>query len=116
MIAVQQRVLTRWALERRKTEPEPRCPRVLMPEPAIGDLFEDAFGPLLRDAAGHVEVGLRLQKTLAPLAGVAPAEFSASARAYSRRALAHAGAALALEEDRARLAQAAAGIGATAAP
>jgi hypothetical protein len=87
---------------------------VLVPGLATEDLFEDAFGPLLRDAAGHVEVGLRLQKTLAALAALAPAAFSPCAREYSRRALEHAAAALALEEDQARLAKVAAAVGAPA--
>lgn len=35
---------------------------------ALDDLVEDAFRPIARDGAGMVEVGIRLQKTLASLA------------------------------------------------
>ena len=73
--------------------------------------MEDAFGPLLRDAAGLLEVGLRLQKTLAALAAIDPLRFGHGAAAFSAKALAHARPALALDEDRARLAAAAAEVG-----
>lgn len=36
--------------------------RVAVPELSIMDLFEDAFRPIARDAAGNIEVMLRLQK------------------------------------------------------
>jgi len=37
----------------------------------LPDLVEDAFRPIARDGAGMVEVGIRLQKTLASLADIA---------------------------------------------
>jgi hypothetical protein len=82
---------------------------VAVPALSAADLFEDAFGPLLRDAAGILEAGLRLQKAMAVLTAVDPDRFGDIARDFSARALAHADGKLALAEDRARLAAAAPG-------
>jgi uncharacterized membrane protein len=103
VISAQQRLLTDWA----RAEPggeEPSCPDVEAPSLAVEDMFQDAFGPLLRDAAPNLEVGIRLQKTLGALAVVDPGRFAAFAAEYSARALDHAGQALVLADDRARLA------------
>ena len=60
----------------------------------LGDLVEDAFRPIARDGAGVVEVGIRLQKTLASLADLAgPArgrpftDAATDARARAQRVL-----------------------------
>ncbi|MEI4486230.1 DUF2254 domain-containing protein [Frigidibacter sp. MR17.14] len=84
-----------------------RYPRVRVPPLATADLFEDAFAPIARDGAAMFEVQLRLQKTLAALAGIAPARFAAPARAQSATALARAEGALTLQAERDRLAAAA---------
>lgn len=97
VITTLQRLLTLW----RHTPPEPpRFPRLSAPAIETRDLFNDAFGPLTRDAAGCVEVGLRLQKSLVTLAAIGLPD---EARMISVRALALADAAL-VAEDRARLA------------
>jgi uncharacterized membrane protein len=112
VIATLQRLLTLWARDMAPSEdPTPRD-RVLVPGLETGDLFDDAFGPLIRDAAGMVEVGVRLQKTFAVLAAAGPADFAAEARALSQKAVRHARAALDLEEDADRLAALAADVGA----
>jgi uncharacterized membrane protein len=117
IIAVQQRLLTQWAeagTEAATAEgaAAPRFPRVAVGTLTPGDLFEDAFGPLVRDGAKMVEVGLRLQKSLAALAALRVPDFPEQARRVSALALAHADAALAIEADRHRLAEAAARVGA----
>ncbi len=100
---------------RNEVAPEPPvCPRVHVAEPSVADLFEDAFGPLARDGAPILEVGLRLQKTLAALAANGGPEVAAAAREQSRRALAQAEEALVLETDVARLRAAAERVAATA--
>lgn len=98
-----QRLLTLWADELRR-DAAPECPDVTVPELDSAALIDDAFGPLARDAAGMVEVGLRMQKALVILARVAPDLFAEPVTAMSERALAHADEALALARDRALLA------------
>jgi uncharacterized membrane protein len=108
VITGQQRLLTTWAEARGRGGDEPDFPRVKAPALETVDMFEDAFGPLLRDAAGLLEVGLRLQKTFVILAAGGPPDFAGAARALSERALAQSDDALRLETDRARLHDAAA--------
>jgi uncharacterized membrane protein len=110
VIAVQQRLLTLWADKADEDAGPPRCPRVLIPPLDVANLFEDAFEPLTRDAAGLVEVGLRLQRSLAALAAIGPPDFARNARRLSGKALALAEVALPLDADRARLARAAAEV------
>ncbi len=112
IIATQQRLLTLWARELPPPEDEPACDRVLVPDITTADLFEDAFAPLLRDAAGILEVGVRLQKTLGVLAVAGPPEYALSARAMSQKALRHARVGLELDEDRATIATLAEKVGA----
>jgi uncharacterized membrane protein len=102
IIAMQQRLLTLWYMARDEAE-APACGRVLAPALDTRDLFEDAFGPLLRDAAPMREVGIRLQKALHRLAVLGSADFADAALAMSDRGLAQSDAALALETDRAHL-------------
>lgn len=110
ILAVQQRLLTLWA-EAATDAAAPSLNRVAAEAVSASDLFEDAFAPLLRDGAGMVEVGLRLQKALAALAALPMPGFAAQAQHVSALALAHAEVALAIEPDRRRLAEAAARIG-----
>lgn len=114
VIGTLHRLLAIWAAADADTG-EPRCPRVLVPDLETADLFEDAFGALLRDGAGILEVGIRLQKTLAALAAIGSEEFAEIARHLSERAMAHAEHALAVPADRERLAAVAAGVGEAAA-
>lgn len=46
-------------------------PHVTVEPVSLRDLVEDAFRPIARDGAGVIEVGIRLQKTLASLADIA---------------------------------------------
>lgn len=75
-----------------RTEPERevRYPHVWIRPVALDDLVVDAFRPIARDAAGAVEVQIRLQKCLASLAGAAPERsgvFREAAEQAQRRAL-----------------------------
>jgi len=67
------------------------------------DLVRDAFRAIARDGAGHVEVGIRLQKTLAMLASADGDIFTGLAKDMARDALDRSNAALTSESDRAAL-------------
>lgn len=70
VIAALQRVLTRAIT----TEPddEVKYGRVFLEPAELRDIVADAFRPLARDGAPHIEVQVRLQKCLASLAASAP--------------------------------------------
>ena len=46
--------------------------RVRLPELGIADLLDDLFRPIARDGAGIVEVAIKLQRSLAEIAAMAP--------------------------------------------
>lgn len=111
IVAAQQRLLTAWAEERVESDqPDVVCDRVFSPVLNADDLFQDAFAPLLRDAAANVEVGMRLQKSLHALARLGSPGYAEAAAKASGKALRHAAAALALSEDHDRLSEAASGL------
>lgn len=80
--------------------------RVILPAIALEDLVIDSFRPIGRDCAAIVEVGIRLQKSLATFAALCPDLKPAIAQA-SHDYLARANAALISDSDRAALAIAA---------
>lgn len=92
------RVLSHWA------EPvdidEPRCRHVSLPALAEADLLADIFGPIARDGAGIVEVGIRLQKGLALLARAGDGRLAQAVLAQAELAAARAIAALDFAPDR----------------
>jgi uncharacterized membrane protein len=107
----QQRLLTSWGRIHHDPvtgDDEPRFPRVAVAPLRVHDLFDDAFGPFLRDGAGIIEVGLRLQKALVTLAALGLPHFAEEARRLSLGAIAQANEALVTADDRDRLAAAAA--------
>ncbi|SET25480.1 DUF2254 domain-containing protein [Stenotrophomonas indicatrix] len=79
---------------------EVRYPRVHVPCLDVRDMFEDAFTPIARDAAGSLEVNIRLQKALAALARSADPIVAAAAKEHARHALSRALEALAFDKDR----------------
>ncbi len=117
IVAAQQRLLTAWSQARAERDPpDVTCDRIIAPSLGPDDLFEDAFAPLLRDAAPNVEVGLRLQRSFQALARLGHPGYADAAARSSGKALRHADRALALSEDRDRLAAAAEGLAPEAAP
>lgn len=99
------RLLNAWAEEHVNRGPVPaRHPRLHVATLKIEDLFEDAFMLIARDGAGHLEVQLRLQKSLAALSRTGDEAFRAAARQQARLAHDRAMLALNLEADRQRLA------------
>lgn len=80
--------------------PDP-ADRVFVPTLPVADLVEAAYGGTVRDGAALLEVQVRLQKTVAALAGLAPApEQSAALRALADEALARAETAMEFPRDR----------------
>jgi uncharacterized membrane protein len=104
-----QRLLALWAEAADGADaPEIRYPNIEAPALDVADLCQDAFGPLARDGAGTVEVGIRLQKALAALAGLGRPDLARAAATQSDRALAQARTALVLDSDRDEIARLAA--------
>ncbi len=95
------RLLALWATPVERIAPE--HPRVHVPPVLLQDLFDDVFTPIARDGAAHVEVMLRLQKTLRSLSLLGGPEFRAAALHHSAQALQRAEQAMPLEADRARV-------------
>lgn len=58
---------------------EVRYGSVLVRPPSLSDLLDDGFRPLARDGAGVIEVQVRLHRSLAAIAEVAPGERAAVA-------------------------------------
>lgn len=111
VIGRQLRVLLGWAEpDGEAEEAETACPRLYVPRLEDEDLFDDAFGMIMRDGAGRIEVQVRLQKALAALAEAGEQSFRLAARQQGRLALAHAQMALDFDPDRDRLSKAAAWI------
>lgn len=111
------RVLDRWCGERGRPDEQGQggslaYPSVRVPPLSADDLFEDLFAPIARDGAGTVEVGIRLQKSLAMLADAGGDEVKRAARQMSAAALEHAEPALTRAADRDRLAELAKRVGA----
>ena len=69
----------------------------------IEDLFDDAFTAIARDGAAIVEVAVRLQKAFAALADTDDTAMAASARQFSRMALARSEQAMSHPNDIARV-------------
>ncbi len=82
-----------------RVEGQPADDRVVFPALEIEKLVVDAFRAIGRDGAGTVEVAVKLQKTLAALAAVAP-DWAAAARHAAEDATARARTALTTEEER----------------
>ncbi len=95
------RLMALWATPVEATEAKHPC--VHVPPILLEDLFDDAFTPIARDGAGHVEVMLRLQKTLRTLSLLGGPEFRTAALHHSAQALERAEHAMPLEADRARV-------------
>lgn len=103
------RLLSTWAeVVGNEEKKEVLFDRILLPEIAVSDMFEDAFHAIARDGASMIEVALRLQKSLSALATLAPDLFRDAAMTQAHRALRHGEKSLRLEEDVDRLRRAAA--------
>lgn len=104
-------VITRWAdVVSGDACSEVRHDRVYMPPLAADEIVRDCFTPIARDGAGAVEVGIRLQKTLAAVVRLNRPDMTRAALEMSETALALAEAALVAEPHKARVRKAAAEV------
>lgn len=88
----------------------PQCPNVRLATLRLEDLFDDVFAPIARDGAALVEVQIRLQKGLRALAATPCDGFAEAAARSSAHALAHAEAAMRLDQDKASVRDLAAAV------
>jgi uncharacterized membrane protein len=101
-------VLTRWSLVRREPNAvDVKFDRVAMPELTARELFNDAFTPIARDGAGHVEVAVRLQNVLRTLARLGDGPLTLEVLRLSSDALELAESKLTAVQHRERVAEAA---------
>lgn len=104
VIGRQTRLLSYWGNRWAKAEATPAdYEHLRVPSLDYDDLLEDAFNLIGRDAAGQVDVILRLVKALQALSETGPAAFRAAARHQLEIALHRAGQKLQAEDDRRRL-------------
>jgi len=95
------RLLHRWAeLRQDATHAEVRYPHVHVAPLQASDLFDDVFTPIARDAAGSLEVNIRLQKGFAALQLAPDPDIAREARRHAQRAMARALERLTFEPDR----------------
>ncbi|MBO9881579.1 DUF2254 domain-containing protein [Xanthomonas sp. D-109] len=88
VIATCVRLLCGWAHARAKAQaPEVRFDNVRVAALDEADMFEDVFEPIARDAAGMLEVGIRLQKAFAAIAQSGHPPMREAALAHARLAL-----------------------------
>lgn len=105
------RLLTFWAQGWEDAcKQDPQYPRLRLPALEYGDLFEDAFNLIGRDAAGQIDVLLRLAKALAALSQIGPDASRQAATLQLRILSDRASRGLIAEDDRRRLALALKGI------
>ena len=91
------------AMLRHDPDPDEALPgRVHIPPFAFPDLIEDLYRPIARDGAGIIEVGIRVQKSLAALQAIEP-EATRDCRQEAEDALDRAARALDSDRDRERL-------------
>nr|WP_319486088.1 DUF2254 domain-containing protein [uncultured Cohaesibacter sp.] len=97
------RLLSLWADQDTRQEAEVTYPALYAPPIEARDLFDDGFNQIARDGASHVEIHLRLRKSLAALSAIGDDVFQDAAREQAALALKRADAALGLAEDKLRL-------------
>jgi uncharacterized membrane protein len=110
VLGIQIRLLERWS-SHRQDSPEIRYPEVEVPTLDPEDLLDDAFTAISRDGAGMFEVGARLQKCFATLAGLEHPGLRQAALRHSRLALEQAEAALVTGDHRAAIRKLAGRVG-----
>lgn len=120
VIGRQVRLLSNWGMQQVETESVSRAStfgtagprsesravrfdRVEVPELAAADMLDDAFGPLERDGAGLIEVGIRLQKAYQALAAIPNPDLRRAVGQHADRAWQLAVLSIQLPNDRAQL-------------
>jgi uncharacterized membrane protein len=75
-------------------------PNVWVPPLATADLLDDFFDPIARDGAALAEIQIKLQKGFLTLRAIGGERLQATLERHALRALAHAEAALVLDDDK----------------
>ncbi|BDC50376.1 hypothetical protein F183_A26920 [Bryobacterales bacterium F-183] len=94
------RVLAPWVSRHDTPDPDPIYPAIHVRPLATADLFDDIYGPIVRDGSGMVQVAVKVQKAMASLARMGDAETKTVAVRVSEYAFAHAKEALRLPDDK----------------
>jgi uncharacterized membrane protein len=93
------RLLVRFERERGDVVDPPVHDRIWVEPLLAKDMLTDAFRPVARDGAGHVEVCIRLQKALSTLSALADGELAEAARNMADEALLRSRQALTIDAD-----------------
>lgn len=104
------RILVAWKNAAAHEKDVPQYPRLYVAPIELSDIFDDLFKPIARDGAGMVEVGVRLQKTLAVIAQLGE-DYKTNSKRHSEEALERAHRALNIDADRQRVVEAASSVG-----
>ena len=97
------RLLSPWVAHQVDEEAEAHYPHMYVPPLSMEDMCDDMYRAIARDAAGNLQVSLRLQETLAALTAQGDANAKRALKDLSDYAMAHARHALTLDEDISRL-------------
>lgn len=104
------RIVVAWKNAAADEKSEPEYPRLYVASIELSDIFDDLFTPIARDGAGMVEVGVRLQKTLAVIAQLGE-DYKHNSKRHSEEALERAQRALNIDADRVQVVKAASSVG-----
>lgn len=104
------RILVAWKNAAEDEKSAPKYPRLYVAPIELSDIFDDLFTPIARDGAGMVEVGVRLQKTLAVIAQLGD-DYERNSKRHSEEALERAHRSLNIDADRLRVVEAASSVG-----
>ncbi|MFP5357284.1 MAG: DUF2254 domain-containing protein [Gammaproteobacteria bacterium] len=94
------RLLSLWPMQQAADTAEIRYPRIHVPPLHLDDLLHDLYGPIARDGAGILEVGVKLQRAFGALEAIGHPDLARAAQQHARLALQRAEAALDFEPDR----------------
>jgi uncharacterized membrane protein len=94
------RLLSLWPTQQQPDEDAIRYPRIHVPPLQLDDLLHDLYGPVARDGAGILEVGVKLQRAFGALEAIGDPDLARAAQAHARLALQRAEAKLDFEPDR----------------
>lgn len=94
------RVLAPWVSREGAPDPDPVYPAIHVSPLATADLFDDAYGPIVRDGSSMLQVAVKIQKAMESLAAIGDVETKAVAVRVSEYALAYADEALLLPRDK----------------
>lgn len=91
VIGAATRILAQWSDLKNETKMESvKCDQVFVPELLASELMENIFAPLARDGSSHLEVTVKILRSLGSLANYDADLYAASCRDYSELCLEYA--------------------------